>query len=100
MAKRCIIVGGGVAGLAAGSYLAAWGWQVGLYERRPTLAGRAGGYRDRETGDTLDTGPHLIAWLLSRNIPLPKTNRRKKKPQSLPQDFGRVCLSRRPDRNA
>ena len=61
MAGSCIVVGGGVAGLTTATRLAKEGWKVELFERRPSLGGRAGGYRDPETGDVLDVGPHLLA---------------------------------------
>lgn len=61
MDKRCVVVGGGVAGIAAATMLAGRGCSVELLERRPTLGGRAGSYRDRQTGDLVDVGPHLIA---------------------------------------
>lgn len=61
MAKRCIVIGGGVAGIAAATRLTEAGWSVDLYERKRTLGGRAGSFQDRETGDLLDIGPHLLA---------------------------------------
>ncbi len=39
-----IVIGGGLAGLAAGVALAEAGWQVRLYEQRPFLGGRATSY--------------------------------------------------------
>jgi squalene-associated FAD-dependent desaturase len=42
--KNVIVIGGGLAGLAAGVALAEAGWQVRLFEQRPFLGGRATSY--------------------------------------------------------
>jgi zeta-carotene desaturase len=42
--KSVIVIGGGLAGLAAGVALAESGWQVRLFEQRPFLGGRATSY--------------------------------------------------------
>jgi squalene-associated FAD-dependent desaturase len=42
--KNVIVIGGGLAGLAAGAALAEAGWQVRLFEQRPFLGGRATSY--------------------------------------------------------
>jgi zeta-carotene desaturase len=42
--KRVIVIGGGLAGLAAGVALAESGWRVRLFEQRPFLGGRATSY--------------------------------------------------------
>jgi zeta-carotene desaturase len=39
-----IVIGGGLAGLAAGVSLAEAGWRVRLFEQRPFLGGRATSY--------------------------------------------------------
>ncbi|MCU1314980.1 MAG: Carotene 7,8-desaturase, partial [Candidatus Acidoferrum typicum] len=39
-----IVIGGGLAGLAAGIALAESGWRVRLFEQRPFLGGRATSY--------------------------------------------------------
>ena len=39
-----IVIGGGLAGLAAGVALADSGWRVRLFEQRPFLGGRAASY--------------------------------------------------------
>ena len=39
-----IVIGGGLAGLAAGAALAESGWRVRLFEQRPFLGGRATSY--------------------------------------------------------
>jgi squalene-associated FAD-dependent desaturase len=42
--KNVIVIGGGLAGLAAGVALAEAGWRVRLFEQRPFLGGRATSY--------------------------------------------------------
>jgi squalene-associated FAD-dependent desaturase len=42
--KSVIVIGGGLAGLAAGVALAEAGWRVRLFEQRPFLGGRAASY--------------------------------------------------------
>src|SRR5262245_60583000 len=42
--KNVIVIGGGLAGLAAGVALAESGWRVRLFEQRPFLGGRAASY--------------------------------------------------------
>ncbi|HLZ13174.1 MAG TPA: hydroxysqualene dehydroxylase HpnE [Candidatus Acidoferrum sp.] len=50
--KNVIVIGGGLAGLAAGVALAESGWQVKLFELRPFLGGRA-------TSFVLPSGEHV-----------------------------------------
>ncbi len=54
------IVGGGIAGLAAGSALAASGYRVELFERRPFLGGRASSYELPGTGEVVDNCQHVL----------------------------------------
>lgn len=54
-----VVVGGGLAGLAASFALADDGWKVTLLESRPFLAGRAGSFDDPVTGETVDTCQHV-----------------------------------------
>ncbi len=60
MSEETLIVGGGLAGLAAGVALASAGKQVRLIEQRPHLGGRARSFRDPVTGSTVDNGQHVI----------------------------------------
>src|SRR5271157_4672659 len=54
------IVGGGLAGLSAGSALADAGYQVELFERRPYLGGRASSYELPGTGEVVDNCQHVL----------------------------------------
>ncbi len=54
-----MVIGGGLAGLAAACELADRGVTVTLIERRPYLGGRAFSFRDPETGEHVDNGQHV-----------------------------------------
>src|SRR5580765_7035791 len=54
------VIGGGVAGLAAASLLAERGKRVIVLEARGELGGRATAFRDRETGELVDNGQHVM----------------------------------------
>jgi squalene-associated FAD-dependent desaturase len=54
------IVGGGVAGLAAGCALADAGYRVDLFERRTYLGGRASSYEHAGTGEVIDNCQHIL----------------------------------------
>lgn len=53
-----VVLGGGVAGLAAGYYLARAGRPVTVVERAPVVGGLCGSFRSH--GFTLDHGPHKL----------------------------------------
>ena len=53
-----IVIGGGLAGLAAGVALAEAGWQVRLFEQRPFLGGRATSYV-LPSGEHVDNCQHV-----------------------------------------
>ena len=57
---RVAVVGGGLAGLAAGSVLAHSGFHVTLFERRPYLGGRASSYQHPGTGEIVDNCQHVL----------------------------------------
>ena len=57
--SQVVIVGAGLAGLAAAVALAARGLKVTLLESRPRLGGRASSIVDRETGQTIDNCQHV-----------------------------------------
>jgi squalene-associated FAD-dependent desaturase len=56
---KTIIVGGGLAGLAAAAALAERGVQVKLLESRPRLGGRAGSFVDAQTQTQIDNCQHV-----------------------------------------
>src|SRR5437016_4323240 len=58
--SRVAVVGGGLAGLAAGSVLAHSGFHVTLFERRPYLGGRASSYEHPGTGEVVDNCQHVL----------------------------------------
>jgi len=55
-----IVIGGGVAGLAAATSLAERGARVTVVEARPHLGGRASTFIDPETGEAVDNGQHIL----------------------------------------
>ncbi|HEX2172878.1 MAG TPA: hydroxysqualene dehydroxylase HpnE [Dehalococcoidia bacterium] len=58
--RDVLIVGGGLAGLAAGCELADRGFRVRLIERRGFLGGKVFSFRDKETGLQIDNGQHVF----------------------------------------
>jgi squalene-associated FAD-dependent desaturase len=56
--KSVIVIGGGLAGLAAGVALAESGWRVRLFEQRPFLGGRATSYLLPD-GESVDNCQHV-----------------------------------------
>lgn len=54
------VVGGGLAGLAAGCALADSGLRVTLFERRPYLGGRASSYHHPGTDEVVDNCQHVL----------------------------------------
>ncbi len=54
------VIGGGLAGLSAGSALADAGYHVELFERRPYLGGRASSYELPGTGEVVDNCQHVL----------------------------------------
>jgi squalene-associated FAD-dependent desaturase len=56
--KNVIVIGGGLAGLAAGVALAESGWRVRLFEQRPFLGGRATSYL-LPNGEHVDNCQHV-----------------------------------------
>ena len=57
--QRVIVVGGGLAGLAAAAELSSRGMAVDLFESRPRLGGRASSFHDVATGERIDTCQHV-----------------------------------------
>jgi squalene-associated FAD-dependent desaturase len=54
------VVGAGFAGLSAASALAEAGARVLVVDARPQLGGRATAFADRETGELVDNGQHVL----------------------------------------
>jgi squalene-associated FAD-dependent desaturase len=54
------VVGGGLAGLAAGCALAEAGVSVTVFERRPYVGGRASSYEHPGTGEVIDNCQHVL----------------------------------------
>src|SRR5712691_2303950 len=57
---KVAVVGGGLAGLAAGCALAESGLRVTLFEKRPYLGGRASSYQHPGTGEVVDNCQHVL----------------------------------------
>ncbi|HEY0794508.1 MAG TPA: hydroxysqualene dehydroxylase HpnE [Acidisarcina sp.] len=55
-----VVIGGGVAGIAAACALADAGFRVQLLERRPYLGGRASSYEHPGTGEVIDNCQHIL----------------------------------------
>ncbi len=58
--KKCVVIGGGFAGLTAASYLSSQKIKVTLLEASPKLGGRAYSLTDKSTGDVIDNGQHIL----------------------------------------
>jgi hydroxysqualene dehydroxylase len=61
MRKSVTVIGGGIAGLSAGVFLAENDFDVTLTEASPKLGGRAWSFFDKTIGDTIDNGQHILA---------------------------------------
>jgi len=66
--RTALVLGGGVAGIAAAVRLADAGVRVTLVESRKRLGGRATSFQDRQTGREIDNCQHVVmrccTWLL------------------------------------
>ncbi|MEO8231456.1 MAG: hydroxysqualene dehydroxylase HpnE, partial [Ignavibacteriota bacterium] len=58
--KRCLIIGGGLAGLTAASILSQKNISVTLIESSPKLGGRTYSFFDKETNSIIDNGQHIL----------------------------------------
>jgi len=59
MSDRIVIIGGGLAGLAAATALAPRGFHITLLESRNRLGGRASSFQDGQTGELVDACQHV-----------------------------------------
>src|SRR5947209_8488928 len=57
--RRVLVVGAGLAGLAAATALAPRGFQVTVLEARGRVGGRASSFQDAASGQLLDTCQHV-----------------------------------------
>jgi len=60
MAKKAIIIGCGIAGIAAAIEATEKGYEVLVLEARPYIGGRARSFTDTATGETIDNGQHVM----------------------------------------
>lgn len=60
ISPEVVVIGGGLAGLAAAVALSGAGWRVELLERRPYLGGRAASYELPGTEETIDNCQHVL----------------------------------------
>jgi squalene-associated FAD-dependent desaturase len=58
--RQVVVIGGGIAGLAAGVRLVQLGIKPIVVEKRPFLGGRAYSFIDSETGIEIDNGQHVF----------------------------------------
>jgi squalene-associated FAD-dependent desaturase len=58
--KKCIIIGGGIAGLTSAAYLSNLGFHVMLLESTPKLGGRAYSFKDNYANNDIDNGQHIL----------------------------------------
>ncbi|HEY1380973.1 MAG TPA: hydroxysqualene dehydroxylase HpnE [Gemmataceae bacterium] len=59
MSRSAVVIGGGLAGLAAAAALGPRGYRVTLLESRYRLGGRAGSFTDAATGQLVDACQHV-----------------------------------------
>jgi hydroxysqualene dehydroxylase len=65
-----IVIGAGLAGIAAAVRLAEAGWRVTLFEARKQLGGRATSHVDPQTGKRLDNCQHVLLGCCTQTIDL------------------------------
>ena len=58
--KKCLVLGGGFAGLTSAVYLSKAGYKIELIEASPKLGGRAYSFKDTETNTIIDNGQHIL----------------------------------------
>jgi len=60
MTKKCLVVGGGFAGLSAAVYLTKNSFKVDLIEASPKPGGRAYSFLEKSTETLIDNGQHIL----------------------------------------
>lgn len=60
MKKKAIIIGAGIAGIAATLEAIDQGYEVLVLEARPYIGGRARSFTDKTTGEIIDNGQHVL----------------------------------------
>jgi zeta-carotene desaturase len=68
--SSAIVIGAGLAGIAAAVRLAEAGWRVTLFEARKQLGGRATSHVDPQTGKRLDNCQHVLLGCCTQTIDL------------------------------
>lgn len=58
--KKCIVIGGGAAGLSTAAYLSSNGIKVTILESSPKAGGRAYSFTDPISGNVIDNGQHIL----------------------------------------
>lgn len=58
--KKCLIIGGGLAGLSSAVFLTQKGYFVELIEASPKLGGRTYSFFDKENHTEIDNGQHIL----------------------------------------
>jgi squalene-associated FAD-dependent desaturase len=66
--KRCIVIGGGIAGLTSAAYLTKQNIKVTLLESSPKLGGRAYSFTEQKSNNVVDNGQHLLMGCYSDTI--------------------------------
>lgn len=66
--KKCIVIGGGFAGLTAAAYLVKYGYRVELIEASPKLGGRAYSFHHKEANKIVDNGQHIMMGCYSETL--------------------------------
>ncbi len=60
MKNKCIVIGGGFAGLSSAAFLSSSGYIVQLLEASPKLGGRAYSFLDSKSNTVIDNGQHIL----------------------------------------
>ncbi len=66
--KKCLVIGGGFAGLSAAAYLANADFEVELIEASPKLGGRAYSFIHNKNNTVIDNGQHIMMGCYSETL--------------------------------